>query len=597
MVFTLKKIVSGFFFLVFVFHLSQAKVIHVAVDGKKEASGSIHSPMSLAQAFSSVNRSGDTIMLHGGDYYGNFTCWASGEKGRPLVIMPYNNEVVRIIGEGGNDMTLSLNGGYCVVRDLIITQTPRKRVSSGNHSWPEDVVSESGVTIVGRGVRFINNIIHDVYGNGLLSSGSNGFDAEISGNIIFNTGWIGSENGHGHGMYLQSNDGSKQANNNVVFNTYGHGFQFYTTGGQRLEGMSISNNIVFNAGVPASRNNTGGMRNFMLGGNASIKNLTVRENYTFLPENSPGTGMQVGYNTVNESCIVEDNYVARGNKVFVMYRFNSGSFRNNTIIGNDEELLTSLYFPEGVDHSDYYKWDENSYYAHQEKFFDANNNRMLSFEEWQNQLGFDRKGSFKHLSSLKNYMKVIPNRDETGRAHLVVYNWERKDSVLFDLNLVLNKGDAFQVFDVENIFEPVAAGNYNGKGITLPMNLEKVIQPSGEGSYSVSHTGAEFGAFLVISGKRRTKTREAHYENLSIVKAYPNPTKDFVIVEYLLPKAGMVKARVFDLNGKLMLSREEKVNFGQNKFLINLSELQLNTYVLSLDDGVSSDSCKVILER
>ncbi|WP_157202479.1 T9SS type A sorting domain-containing protein [Marinilabilia salmonicolor] len=597
MVFIFKKIVSGFVFLVLFLHLSQAKVLHVAVDGKKEASGSIYSPMSLSRAFSSVNRSGDTILIHGGDYYGTHTVWASGEKGNPLVVMPYNNEVVRMIGNGEGNNTLAVMGDFTIIRDLIITQTERKRVSATNDSWPDDVNTENGIAIGGEGVKLINCIIYNVYSNGLGSS-SSGVDLEISGCIIFHAGWKGSSRGAGHGMYHSNNEGEKTIKKNIIFNTYGHGIQFYTEGSQKLVGSTFEDNIIFNAGVPASADGVGINRNFMMGGNASISDLVIRGNYTYFPENSTGTGMQIGYNTVNESCIIEDNYVARGEKVFVMYRFQSTEMQNNTIIGDNNASLATLYFPKDPELRGVYDWDRNLYIGEEEHFFYANNNVSLDLNGWQSQLGFDRNSTFKPFSDILNHIKVIPNDYQEGRAHVVIYNWENTEKVRVDLGEVLKKDDSYTIYDVENVFEPLLEGKYNGKSVEIPLRLSKVIQPSGRGVYSIVHTGIEFGCFLLVSngGEKRLLLKEAP-DKLAISKVYPNPTQDFVVIEYLLPENGTVKASVYDLQGHVMVQKEENGIAGNNKFLINLANLKQNTYLISLEDGFSSDSCNIVVNR
>lgn len=576
----------------------QAKGLHVTVDGVTRASGDIDSPMSLEWAFASLNRAGDTILIHGGDYYGNFNCWASGDENNPLVIMPYNNEVVRIIGTGSSENTLSLNGNWCVVRDLIITQTQRDRVSISNHSWPDDVNTEQGVTLVGRGLKFINNIIHDVYSNGILGSGSNGVDAEVSGNIIFNTGWIGSENGHGHGMYLQNNEGTKKTRKNIIFNTYGHGIQFYTTGGQQLNGINIEQNIVFNAGAPAVESGLGSMRNMMLGGDAAVDNLVVRENYSYMADNSTGTGMQVGYNSISESCRIEENYIAGGNKVFVFYRFKSGVIQNNTIIGDSNELLNSVYFPADVSIRGEYNWNLNSYYADEEKFFDANNNKTLDFEGWQNQVDVDENSNLKTASAKPNMATVIPNDYQEGRGHVVVYNWENRDEVSVDLGDVLTRGETYTVYDVENIFEPLVTGTYNGSGVSIPMNSSKIIQPAGNGVYPISHTSSEFGVFLVTkttsASRVPTSTVETSVDQQSQeMRVYPNPSSTFFNCDFVAENSGLASIQLIDLSGRSVISREQSIFRGENKIVLDVSGLNEGIYILSVSYDGKTKTTKV----
>jgi hypothetical protein len=551
--------------------------------------------MSLDWAFATINRAGDTILIHGGDYYGHHTLWASGDEGNPLVVMPYNNEVVRMIGEGAENMTLSIMGNFTVVRDLIITQTERNRASATNESWPDDIDTEIGLTIGGEGVKLLNSIIYNVYSNGLGSS-SNGVDVEISGCIIFNAGWRTLSRGAGHGMYLSNNEGEKTIRKNIIFNSYGHGIQFYTEGSQKLIGSTFEDNIIFNAGVPSSSDGVGVTRNFMMGGNAPISDMIIRGNHTYFPVNSSGTGMHIGYNTVNESCIIKDNYIVRGEKVFVMHRFKSTIMQNNTIIGKKDESLASVFFPEDVALRGEYNWDMNSYIGEEESFFYANDNATLNLEDWQDQLDFDQNSSFEQVAGMKNHIKVIPNDYQEGRAHVVVYNWENQDEVSIDLGDIMERNDTYIIYDVENVFEPLLSGVYNGESVEIPMHLSEIIQPTGEGVYLVDHTSSEFGVFLVTSAPGDdvlTESMTAQTPEKSDLIIYPNDARGTINFEFQASQAGSALLQLFDMSGRSVLARNQSVMQGGNNILLDVSELNQGIYILSVDNNGSRKTSKV----
>ncbi len=153
--------------------------------------------------------------------------------------------------------------------------------------------------------------------------------------------------GHGHGMYLSNNTGEKIVRKNIIFNSYGHGIQFYTEGKQKLIGSLFEDNIVFNAGGPQNSDGVGDMRNFMVGGNAPIEDLVVRNNFSYHFPSTEGNGIQMGYNMVSESCELTGNYVARGKRVLSMTRFKEATVLYNTLIGSDQNALTTLFYPEG----------------------------------------------------------------------------------------------------------------------------------------------------------------------------------------------------------------------------------------------------------
>jgi len=52
---------------------------------------------------------------------------------------------------------------------------------------------------------------------------------------------------------------------------------------------------------------------------------------------------------------------------------------------------------------------------------------------------------------------VRPNREQPGRAHVVVYNWDGVDSVEVDLQTVLSPGDGYEIRNGQNFFAPAVA--------------------------------------------------------------------------------------------------------------------------------------------
>ncbi len=575
---------------------------HVTTNGTFGGAGTISSPRSLQRAFeahaNSLNAGpGDTIFIHGGDYVGKFTLWVSGRKGNPLVVMPFQNEVVRIIGKGDDNMTLSIMGAYTLVRDLIITKRLRNRVSTTDQSWPPDIDMEAGVTVGGEGVKLINCIIHDVYDSGIGSS-SSGVNVEINGCIIFNAGWKGASMGFGHGMYLSNNTGEKVVRKNIIFNTYGHGIQFYTEGSMKLIGSLFEDNIVFNAGGPQNADGVGDMRNFMIGGNAPIEDLVVRNNFSYHFPSTEGNGIVMGYNVVSESCEVTGNYIARGKRALSMTRFKDATVLNNTIIGSDENnyALTTVLFPEGGG-TYRYNWNNNNYFGNQEVFFDENNNKRLTFEEWKSRFKFDTQGSFSPKSSLKNLIKVIPNDYQSGRAHVVVFNWENKGSVSLDLSSVLNLNDKFTIYDVENVFEPLLTGTYDGD-VQLPMNQSKVLSPLGNTGYKQAHSSSEFGCFLVISQSGRQQAPTAIEDtSFKVLKCHPNPTADVVTCEFDVSNPGLATAQVYDLQGREVLGDSRETQPGLNQINLNLSGLQEALYIVVISFGNTRQTSKVLVRR
>ncbi|WP_181256475.1 T9SS type A sorting domain-containing protein [Marinilabilia salmonicolor] len=573
-----------------------SKTFHVSVNGTFDGSGSSLAPRSLQRALE-VHMNyvdagpGDTVLIHQGDYYGSFSSWIHGEKDNPVVVMPFENDVVRIIGTGAENSTLSINGRYAIFRDLIITQSERNRDTGRG-----EVNAEAGVSLGAEGVKLVNCIIHDIYGVGVGGS-SNAVNAEINGCIIFNIGYKSPERGIGHGMYLSNNTGEKEVVNNIVFNTYGHGIQFYTEGAQQLNPCLFENNIIFNAGILASESGVGEMRNYMMGGNVPTKGLKMIKNYSYQPPNSVGNGMVLGYNVDSESCVVNDNYIAGGKRVFSIQRFSNVVIKNNTIVSKHRQALVSLLFPDDSA-VERYEWDFNHYFGNEQVFYDENSNQILSFSDWTRRFPYDMNSRYSDFSELNNHTAVIPNVYERGKAHIVVFNWKQQKSVNIDLSGLLQLNEEFKLYDVENLTEPILKGTFTGEPFSIPMDISTVIQPSGNISYSTPHTGIEFGCFFVVSDNKKYKVQRNEVgKGLTILSAYPNPTRDFFIIEYQVEKEGAVVATVFDAEGIKVFTKEEEVSFvGKKKFLLNFFGFNEGAYIINLHNGQSSDSCKVVVE-
>ncbi|WP_148660992.1 T9SS type A sorting domain-containing protein, partial [Marinilabilia salmonicolor] len=240
----------------------------------------------------------------------------------------------------------------------------------------------------------------------------------------------------------------------------------------------------------------------------------------------------------------------------------------------------------------------NLYMGEEEQFFYANNNVSLDLAEWQNQLGFDRSSSFELISNRSNHIKVVPNDYQEGRANIVVYNWENLNEVFVDLGDVMEQNDSYTIYDVENIFEPLLSGVYNGKSVEIPMNLSKTIQPSGDGAYAVDHTSSEFGVFLVTKTKSASRVPastvdtsvDQHSEEMRV---YPNPSNTFFNCDFVAENSGLASIKLIDLSGRSVISREQSVSKGENKIVIDVSGLNEGIYILSVSHDGQTKANKV----
>jgi hypothetical protein len=97
-------------------------------------------------------------------------------------------------------------------------------------------------------------------------------------------------------------------------------------------------------------------------------------------------------------------------------------------------------------------------------------------------------------------VRVRPNKYETGRANIVVYNWGRASAVPVDISAArLPMGAAFQIRDAQDYFgRPVYQGTYDGRPVNLVMTGLRASAPVGAVPVVPPHTAPKFAAFVVV---------------------------------------------------------------------------------------------------
>ncbi len=71
---------------------------------------------------------------------------------------------------------------------------------------------------------------------------------------------------------------------------------------------------------------------------------------------------------------------------------------------------------------------------------------------------------------------LLPNRFDRNRAYLVIYNWEKAESLKVTAKPLLKKGERYQLLDPQNIYGiPVAKGKCSGDTINVPVKSEFAI--------------------------------------------------------------------------------------------------------------------------
>lgn len=295
--------------------------------------GTIDNPFDLATALNSyLIEPGDTIYLRAGTYAGDFSCSLQGNAGNPITIRPYQNEIVKMDG----NFTFSA-GGYITVRDLEF-------LYSGWTTRDEaDVAGQNAlnrVTASVPGVKFINNIIHDMRLG--IYSGIEGLGVELYGNVIYYNGYSGATRGHGHSLYLNNNVAtSKIIKHNIMFSSFAYGIHMYAESVGYLTDFEVVENTIFESGILATGSTP--RANILLGGyDITANDSVLTRNYAF--HSGAANQNQLGYNPGSANNIVMDgNYLPDGlSKINATNITETGNYYG-TEIGNQIFLHLNAY--------------------------------------------------------------------------------------------------------------------------------------------------------------------------------------------------------------------------------------------------------------
>jgi uncharacterized repeat protein (TIGR01451 family) len=421
---------------------------YVAPNGLPTNPGTQAAPFDLSTALAATSpvRPGETVWLRGGVYAGAFVSRLSGTASAPIVVRQLPGERAIIDSNPSLESALTVHGQYVWFWGFEIRNSERTRVT-GAASTP--IRRGAGVTSHAPGAKFINLIVHDMrIGIELWASSPN---SEAYGNLIFHNGWAAPDRGHGHGIYAQNRDGVQQFTDNILFGGFSHGIHAYGSDAAYLNNIQLVGNTVFNSGVLSPYF----VRNILLGGGRLAENPVVRENYTYFSADRRGGDNNLGYAAGCANLVAMNNYFAHPAQYPLVIPATCGSLvQQNTFVGFSDAVQLRNRFP------------VNSY-------FNPPPPGVRVF--------------------------VRPNRYESGRANITVFNWDGLQSVDVSLAGVgLTAGDAFEIRDVQNIFgPPVVSGTYSGSAVRVPMDGAGVVAPIGNAPLPSPHTSRQFGAFIV----------------------------------------------------------------------------------------------------
>jgi hypothetical protein len=469
--------------------------LYIASNGTPSGPGTTNQPYSLATALSgSVGAPGDTFWLRGGTYkLGHIDTRIHGAAGKPITFRQMPGESARVDGS----ITFFESQGYVTLWGFELFSSNPNHISqnSGQGMTPADLDLKSGLFIFVPNLKLINLVIHDHVRHGIYMS-EQAINSVVHGCIVYNNGWEGPDMGDGHSFYIQSTGGTVELSDNMGFNGAANNFQVYTDHpGGVLSNLRMDGNIAFNAGISSTANSRQ-YRNFIVGVDvpaARADQITFANNMSYyLPGSRSLPQVQIGRGAVNGTVSVTGNYLPVG---LVFNNWQSLTVRSNLIAPQNNDYIISLkkdlVSPAGV-------WDYNTYGRPATGNIFAINSQGKDFSLWKTGTGFDAHSSSAPGALTGTKVIIRGNQFETGRAHIVVYNWDKLSTVPADLSSVLRVGTPFEIRNAQNYFgSPVLTGTYTGQPLQLPMSGLTVAKPNA-GWATPPPTGPQFNVFVVI---------------------------------------------------------------------------------------------------
>ena len=574
-----------------------ASSFYVASNAKITGTGSFSNPWTFQTALNhpSALHPGDTVWLKGGIYTNtfdaqtSFSCKTNGTLNAPIIFRNYNNERVTIDGQLLYSLYLGL--GKCCYTwfwGLEITNTAS---TDRNHDIP------GGITCTAENIKFINMIVHDT---------GTGIDC-----------WKTAKNSETYGC--------------IIFNTFGYGIKVWqTTTTAALGNFDVQRNIVFNSG--AASENLGGLgnnsrtHNFFVvanGENNPVRNTVIKHNYTYADQTMPRPSVNafgLNYGVLNMTldsnvlmCQTRLGYnntpifdaSVKGNQViggipsiygYYLWGFTQDDYPQNNFMptiptsGKNYIVFPNKYESDRA-HIAIYNWDNsNSVTVNISNTGLQNGDQyeLINVLDYYNDVitkTYDGSGTI-----TINYF-VLPNKYETGRAHIAIYNWDHSNSVSVDIaNTGLQKGDKYELINSLDYFNDVITGIYDGSGtITIPMIGHTAVQAIGSKQKPII-SFPTFGAFLLRkSGHIPTNTNKN--SATKIISILPNPSNGKFTISNI---ENIHEVFFFNVLGELKYKIINPTY--QTSINIDLTFLSKGIYFLQTKNGNDLHIDKVIIE-
>jgi len=175
----------------------------------------------------------------------------AGTSGTPIIIAAYPGETPILDG------ATTINGNDTTWRNITFTYSGwSTRVSAQTGSAPTDLPTTKALSVFGPRTTLYRCTFHDTAGP---STWIPAVDATFEECLIYNNGWTAPDRGHGHGLYMQNQTGTKTIKRCVFATGYSdysiHGYTetAYIQGFDIVECVSIGKELLIGGYQPVDR--------------------------------------------------------------------------------------------------------------------------------------------------------------------------------------------------------------------------------------------------------------------------------------------------------------------------------------------------------
>jgi hypothetical protein len=521
---------------------------YVAPQGRPTGLGTLASPWDLATALAggpsrNTVLPGDTILVRGGTYAGSFRCDLKGTEAAPIVVRNFAGE--RVILDNARFSTPSLhvpaNSRYVWIWGLELVNSDTSRLANVGGNTPPIQRGRSVIPmdVMGANIKVINCIVRDgsngigVWNNTTLWGKAK--NAEVYGCLVFNNGWHAPDRGNGHGIYAQNSHSASdpsllQIKETMIWNNFGYGLHAYSGNEAAVNNMLFEGVISFNNGSPVGSYRRAPLRspNIAAVSTHRVQKITIRNCYLYHPstalaEEYAASLLAGSENTLNTGLTLENSVLGGGGLLMWLQGWKGAVVNGNLFAGRGSQTKLVRVDTHDQKVPTDYLWNDNTYLDEtiplgnggrytfrcagvRDQAPGGTMTEALRYSAWRSGTGFDSASAYAATvgAGTPNRVVLRPNVYERGRAHVVIYNWDRRSTVDVDLSASgLANGQAFEIRNVQNYFgAPAARGAYNSARpiVSLPMTDTVVTPPTGFEQYPIPSTLPEFGAFVLIPG-------------------------------------------------------------------------------------------------